>query len=153
MTIGGTARTMKLMVTFAMMATAAVTSGCASVSKRSATPLAFAAPQTSFSSGDAFVRALGGGLVSQIQGADLGAEDRKLALQAEYKALEDAPGGQAVPWSGATGVSGTVVAATPYQVGTQNCRQYTQTVSVDGRSLVARGAACRNPNGTWTPLT
>ncbi len=153
MTIGGTARTMKLMVTCAMMATAAVTSGCASVAKRSATPLAFAAPQTSYSSGDAFVRALDGGLVSQIQGADLGAEDRKLALQAEYKALEDAPGGQAVPWSGATGVSGTVVAATPYQVGTQNCRQYTQTVSVDGRSLVARGAACRNSNGTWTPLT
>ncbi len=152
MTIGGTARTMKLMVICAMVVTAAITSGCAT-GKRAAAPLAFAAPQTSFSSGDAFVRALDGGLVSQIQGANLGAEDRKLALQAEYKALEDAPGGQAVPWSGATGVSGTVVAATPYQVGTQNCRQYTQTVSVDGRSLIARGAACRNPNGTWTPLS
>jgi len=153
MTIGGTAGTMKLMVTCAMLATAAITSGCATSFKRASTPLAFATPQTSFSSGDAFVRALDGGLVSQIQGANLGAEDRKLALQAEYKALEDAPGGQPVPWSGATGVSGTVVAATPYQVGTQNCRQYTQTVSVDGRSLIARGAACRNPNGTWTPLT
>ncbi|MET3613252.1 surface antigen [Rhizobium aquaticum] len=152
MTVGGKAKIVKLMVTGAMLAMAAITSGCAT-GKRAAAPLAFATPQTSYSSGDAFVRALDGGLVSQIQGADLGAEDRKLALQAEYKALEDAPGGQAVPWSGATGVSGTVVAATPYQVGTQNCRQYTQTVSVDGRSLVARGAACRNPNGTWTPLT
>lgn len=152
MTIGGTAKFVKLMVTCAVAISAAVTAGCATSSKRS-TPLAFATPQTSYSSGDAFVRALDGGLVSQIQGANLGTEDRKLALQAEYKALEDAPGGQPVPWSGATGVSGSVVAATPYQVGTQNCRQYTQTVNVDGRAMVARGAACRNPNGTWTPLT
>lgn len=153
MTIGGTAKIVKLMVTCAVVCSAVVTSGCATSSKRSSTPLAFATPQTSYSSGDAFVRALDGGLVSQIQGANLGTEDKKLALQAEYKALEDAPGGQPVPWSGATGVSGSVVAATPYQVGTQNCRQYTQTVNVDGRAMVARGAACRNPNGTWTPLT
>lgn len=152
MMFGGDTRTMKLAGTGAMMVAAALLSGCATA-KRTTAPLAFASPQTSYSSGDAFVRALDGGLVSRIEGANLGAEDRKLALQAEYKALEEAPGGQAVPWSGATGVSGTVVAATPYQVGTQNCRQYMQTVNVDGRSLVSRGAACRNPNGTWTPLT
>ena len=151
--VGGKMRIFRTVGLGAIMVAALASSGCASLSKRSVAPLAFAAPQTSYSSGDAFVRALDGGLVSKIQGANLGDEDRKLALQAEYKALEDAPGGQSVPWSGATGVSGTVVAATPYQVGNQNCRQYTQTVSVDGRSLMARGAACRNPNGTWTPLT
>ncbi len=153
MMVGVKAQTMKLTGTCAILAAAFLVSGCATTSKQSVVPLAFAAPQTSYSSGDAFVRALDGGLISKIDGTNLGAEDRKLALQAEYKALEDAPGGQAVPWSGATGVSGTVVAATPYQVGTQNCRQYTQTVNVDGRSLVSRGAACRNPNGTWTPLS
>lgn len=153
MTVGVTTQLVKLTGTCAMLAASLIMSGCASASRQSAVPLAFAAPQTSYSSGDAFVRALDGGLVSKIQGANLGTEDRKLALQAEYKALEDAPGGQAVPWSGATGVNGTVVAATPYQVGTQNCRQYTQTVNVDGRAMVARGAACRNPNGTWTPLS
>ena len=145
--VGGKMRIFRTVGLGAIMVAALASSGCASLSKRSVAPLAFAAPQTSYSSGDAFVRALDGGLVSKIQGANLGDEDR------EYKALEDAPGGQSVPWSGATGVSGTVVAATPYQVGNQNCRQYTQTVSVDGRSLMARGAACRNPNGTWTPLT
>jgi len=57
-----------------------------------------------------------------------------------------------VAWTG-RGVSGQVVAAAPYQVGSQNCRQYTHTVVSDGREAKARGAACRNTNGTWTPLS
>jgi surface antigen len=150
---GGHAHAIKFAGVCVVLTAALTVSGCASLKKGKVTPLAFAAPQTSYSSGEAFVRALDGGLVSQIQGINLGDEDRKLALQAEYKALEDAPGGQAVPWSGASGVSGSVIAATPYQVGTQNCRQYRQTVIFDGKSTMARGAACRNPNGTWTPLT
>lgn len=153
MMFGGHAHAMKMGAVGAVLLAALSVSGCASMSKKSAVPLAFAAPQTSFSSGDGFVRALDGGLVSQIQGVNLGDEDRKLALQAEYKALEDAPGGQAVQWSGASGVSGSVIAATPYQVGTQNCRQYTQSVTFDGKVTTARGAACRNSNGTWTPLS
>lgn len=151
--IGGHAYAMKIVGAGALLAAVLAVSGCAGMNKTRATPLAFAATQTSYSSGDPFVRALDGGLISHIQGVNLGDEDRKLALQAEYKALEDAPGGQPVPWSGATGVSGSVIAATPYQVGMQNCRQYTQTLSFDGRSLIARGAACRNSNGTWTPLS
>lgn len=151
--LGAQGRLTKSMLTVGLVAAMAVLAGCASNGRKAPIPLAFAAPQTSYSSGEPFIRALDGGLVSKIEGANLGDEDRKLALQAEYKALEDAPGGQAVPWSGASGISGTVVAATPYQVGSQNCRQYTQTIVVDGKSMMARGAACRNPNGTWTPLT
>jgi surface antigen len=45
-----------------------------------------------------------------------------------------------------------VIAAAPYQVGSQNCRQYTHTVTSDGHEVKARGAACRNKDGTWTPL-
>lgn len=149
----GHAKALRLLAIGITLTAALGIAGCASTGKRAPVPLAFAAPQTSYSSGDAYVRALNGGLVSQIAGANLGDEDKKLALQAEYKALEEAPGGQAVQWSGASGISGAVVAATPYQVGTQNCRQYTQTVNVDGKAMMARGAACRNPNGTWTPLT
>ena len=132
------------------MAGIAMLSGCATASRASVVPLAFAAP--SYSSGDAYIRALDGGLISQANGLTLSEEDKKLALQAEYKALEDAPGGQAVPWSGGSGIKGTVVAATPYQVGSQNCRQYSQTVNDDGKAVVARGAACRNDNGTWSLL-
>jgi surface antigen len=32
------------------------------------------------------------------------------------------------------------------------CRQYTETVYIDGKPQSARGTACRNPDGTWTTV-
>ena len=74
------------------------------------------------------------------------------ALEAAYRALEAAPGGQPVVWQG-KGVTGSVVAAAPFQVGSQNCRQYSHTLTVEGRETATRGAACRNANGAWAPLS
>lgn len=101
-----------------------------------------------------YIQALNGGLVSRIGGVKLSGSDKARALEAEYKVLEGAPSGQAVAWEGSGDLKGEVVAAVPYQVGSQNCRQYTHSVVVkDGvPPLVARGAACRNLNGSWTPL-
>jgi surface antigen len=100
-----------------------------------------------------YIQALNGGLVGRVAGLKLSAADRARALEAEYKALESSPNGQTVVWQGA-GLKGEVTAATPYQVGSQNCRQYTHTVtSGTVAPAIARGAACRNPNGSWTPLT
>lgn len=98
-----------------------------------------------------FITALQGGIVAR-SGVTLSNSDKQRALEAEYRALEAAPGGQPVAWSG-RGVSGEVVAAAPYQVGSQNCRQYTHTLKLEDRQAVARGAACRNANGSWSPLT
>jgi surface antigen len=98
-----------------------------------------------------YIASLQGGIVAR-SGATLQRNDLQRALEAEYRALEAAPGGQPVTWSGDEG-RGQVVAAAPYQVGTQNCRQYTHTLTVDGRETKVRGAACRNRDGTWTPLT
>ena len=81
----------------------------------------------------------------------LGDSDRQRALEAEYRALEGAAVGQPVTWTGRD-AKGSVVAAAPYQVGSQNCRQYTHTVTADGKDALARGVACRNENGTWSPL-
>ncbi len=97
-----------------------------------------------------FITALDGGIIGNT-GLTMSNSDKQRALEAEYRALEAAPGGQPVDWSGRT-MSGVVVAAAPYQVGSQNCRQYTHTVTADGKQTVARGSACRNDNGTWTPL-
>ena len=98
----------------------------------------------------AFITALQGGIVGR-SGVSLSDSDKQRALEAEYRALEGAAVGQPVVWSGKN-VTGKVVAAAPYQVGSQNCRQYTHTVTVDGKDTLARGAACRNENGTWSPL-
>lgn len=101
-----------------------------------------------------YIQALNGGLVSRIGGVKLSGSDKARALEAEYKVLEGAPSGQMVAWEGSGDLKGEVMAAVPYQVGSQNCRQYTHSVVVKGGAtpLVARGAACRNKNGSWTPL-
>ena len=99
-----------------------------------------------------YIAALQGGVIGRLADIDIGTSDRQRALEAEYRALEAAPGGQPVTWNG-RGVSGSVVAAAPYQVGSQNCRQYSHTVTVKTQAKTARGAACRNPDGSWTPLT
>ncbi|WP_154720163.1 hypothetical protein [Ciceribacter sp. T2.26MG-112.2] len=98
-----------------------------------------------------YISALQGGIVSRA-GVKLSNSELQRALEAEYRALEAAPGFQPVAWVGQS-VSGQVVAAAPYQVGQQNCRQYVHKLNDKGRQIEARGAACRNPNGTWTPLT
>lgn len=96
---------------------------------------------------------LGNGLLGQ-NALQLAADDRRKALEAEYRALEYSAAGKAVQWKAASSsASGDVVAAQPYQVGSQNCRQYTHNFNMNGVPQTARGTACRNPNGSWTPLT
>lgn len=95
------------------------------------------------------------GLAGYSVGKSLSNADRRLALEAEYKALEHTQSGRPVSWktAGRSAVSGDVVAAQPYRVGSQDCRQYSHTVFDDGATQTARGTACRNADGTWTPLT
>ncbi|WP_246072484.1 hypothetical protein [Martelella lutilitoris] len=94
--------------------------------------------------------ALEGGLVERA-GVSLSPADRAKALQAEQYALASVPAGETVSWQGRD-AEGKVTAASPYQVGDQNCRQYTQRVSVKGQEYVGRGAACRGEDGLWTLL-
>ena len=93
------------------------------------------------------INAMDGGLIGVI----LNDGDQRKALEAEYRGLEYGQGGQAVFWKGES-LSGEVVAAQPYRVGSQDCRQYSQTVFTIGKPLTARGTACRNADGSWTPL-
>lgn len=94
--------------------------------------------------------ALNGGVVGNTE-ADLSDNDTKRALEAEYRTLEAAPAGQPVVWRG-DDANGEVMAAAPYQVGTQNCRQYTHRLIAAGKQMQARGSACRNDDGSWSLL-
>lgn len=99
------------------------------------------------------IQALNGGIIDPSVSASLSAGDRRLALEAEYRALEVAPVGQIVAWkSSKSGAFGEVHAAQPYEVGSQNCRQYIHKVEYEGQSKTTRGTACREQNGRWTPL-
>lgn len=114
---------------------------------------AFAQNQSARPVSASIVDAMAGGLIGGTLGANLDTRERRRALEAEYRALEYTPAGQAVAWGRSGGArSGEVVAGSPYRVGSQNCRQYTHTVQIGGRSQTARGTACRNADGSWTPL-
>ncbi|MEJ7013606.1 hypothetical protein [Sinorhizobium meliloti] len=137
----------------AVVASGVALAGCGTTSSGQGGAVAgLGAASTRVASSATYIEALQGGVVSRLGGVDLGKSDRQRALEAEYRALEAAPGGQPVAWQG-RGVSGSVVAAAPYQVGSQNCRQYSHTVTVKSQQTPARGAACRNSDGSWTPLT
>jgi surface antigen len=100
------------------------------------------------------ISAMGGGLVGGKIGAGLTEREKRSGLEAEYKALEYTGSGQVVTWkSDSSSRYGEVVAAQPYRVGSQDCRQYTHTVFTGGPGATARGTACRNRDGSWTPLT
>ena len=114
------------------------------------------APETNEDAGtaSAIIKSKRGGLVGGSVGTGLSDDEKTRALEAEYRALEYSQAGQPVTWKGDEQTTyGEAKAAQPYRVGSQDCRQYRQTVDWGGRSRVARGTACRNPDGSWTPLT
>lgn len=99
------------------------------------------------------LEALNGGLIARMDADGLSRSDRDKALQAEYRALEYAAAGETVTWRGGRSLQGEVVAAQPYRVGSQDCRPYTHTVTFSAGPQTVQGTACRNPDGSWTPLT
>jgi surface antigen len=94
-----------------------------------------------------------GGLIGNRIGASLDDEDRRRAYAAQMQALESGPSGAPVAWRNPDdGRYGNVVPGPAYQANGGTCRQYTETIYVDGNPQVARGTACRNPDGTWTAI-
>jgi surface antigen len=95
----------------------------------------------------------GGGTGDRI-GASMDDEDKKLAYAAQVQALESGPTGTAVPWRNPdSGRYGSVVPGRAYQANGLQCRPYTHTIYINGTPQVARGNACRNPDGTWTVVS
>ena len=95
-----------------------------------------------------------GGLLGNAIGASLDARDRERAYAAQMQAVEYGDPGAPVGWrSPDSGRYGTVVPGPAYQANGLTCREFSHTIYIDGRPQTARGTACRNPDGTWTPVT
>ncbi len=102
----------------------------------------------------AAVGGLLGGLIGNRIGASLDDEDKQRAYEAQMSALESGPSGAPVSWKNPdSGRYGSIVPGPAYQQAGRNCRSFTHTVYIDATPQTARGTACRNPDGTWTPLT
>jgi surface antigen len=94
-----------------------------------------------------------GAIIGNRVGAALDDEDKQRAYAAQMDALERGSSGAPVSWRNPdSGRYGTVVPGPAYQEAGRNCRSFTTTIYIDGRPQTARGTACRNPDGTWTPL-
>jgi surface antigen len=149
---------MKLAKPACVAAVSALVAGCTGT--KGPRPLSFGPVSVPAISGeqvagsDAILGALNGGILPENAAAGLSRAEKLRALEAEYQALEKTPHGQKVAWASPIGgASGQVTAGTPYQVGQQNCRQYTHEAQIAGTPVTGRGAACRNPDGSWTPLS
>lgn len=95
-----------------------------------------------------------GGLIGNRIGASLDDQDKRLAYEAQMNALEKSQSGAPVSWRNPdSGRYGTIVPGPAYVDAGHNCRSFTHTIYIDGKPQTARGTACRNPDGTWTPLS
>lgn len=95
-----------------------------------------------------------GTLLGALAGSEIGRSldkaDMMYAERAQSQAYQ-APIGQTITWNNPdSGNSGTF---TPVRDGTSNsgryCREYSQTIYVDGRQQTGYGTACRAPDGSW----
>jgi surface antigen len=93
------------------------------------------------------------GVLGNGIGTGLDDRDRQRAYDAELRALEMGEPGDPVGWRGATGRYGTVVPGAAYEARGARCRDYSHTIYVDGKPQTARASACRNPDGTWSPIS
>lgn len=94
---------------------------------------------------------IGGALLGGLIGNMLDQRDKEMQAKAASQALERAQAGKTVAWQNPdSGHSGTVTPTRTYQTaqGTY-CREYTQTVTIDGKKENSYGTACRQPDGSW----
>lgn len=103
--------------------------------------------------GEPRLGAVEGGLLGADVGRSIGDDDRAIAHKAEYEALEYGRAGRPIEWrNDASGNRGQIVVGPTYEVNRLDCRIYTHTVTIEGRARVAKGTACREPDGDWRSL-
>jgi surface antigen len=86
-------------------------------------------------------------------GAALNDDDRRLAYEAQIKALESGSPGAPMPWRNpASGRFGNIVPGPAYDRKGAQCRGYSHSVTVNGQLEIARGTACRGQDGVWTAV-
>ena len=90
--------------------------------------------------------ALGNSVGQSLDNADLA-----MYNQTSQRALETVQPGQSLPWSNPqSGNYGSITPTNVYQTADGGyCREYTQTISVGGKTQKGYGRACRQPDGSW----
>jgi len=95
--------------------------------------------------------------LSRLIGSKIGSvltdDDRKLAYEAQIRALETGSPGAPMPWRNpASGRYGNIVPGPAYDRKGAQCRGYSHSVTIGGQLEIARGTACRGPDGAWSAV-
>ena len=95
--------------------------------------------------------AVAGGYAGNRYGESLDCADQQRHRQAALNAFEKQPTGQSSSWKNPdTGTQGSVTPVRTWQRDNgQYCRDYTQSIVIDGRVEKANGTACREDGGDW----
>lgn len=95
-----------------------------------------------------------GVLLGALAGSEIGSSlDRadRMYMQKAGSQAHTAPIGESIAWNNPE--SGHSGAITPVRDGTSSvgnyCREYQQTIYIDGREETGVGTACQNEDGTW----
>ena len=94
---------------------------------------------------------LAGAWMGSEVGKSLDRADQLHMRQNSQSALETNRSNQTSSWQNPdSGHSGTMTPQRTYQTASgQHCREYQQTVTIDGKTESAYGTACRQPDGSW----
>ena len=92
-----------------------------------------------------------GGLLGGAVGNALDQRDREYMRQSHYQSMETYRDGESSTWRNPnSGHYGSVTPTRTYQAPSgQYCREFQQTVTVQGQTENAYGTACRQPDGSW----
>ena len=90
--------------------------------------------------------ALVGGFIGNRIGKSMDDEDRRRAYAAQMSAFEN---GQRADWNAPNGHYGYVEPRPIYYYHDMTCREFAQTVFINGRPETMVGRACRGPDGVW----
>jgi len=93
---------------------------------------------------------LGAWLGSEI-GKSLDRADKLAMQQTTQQALESAPSGTSSSWRNPDSGHGGTVTPKPAYTNASNevCRDFEQTVTIEGETQTAYGTACRQADGSW----
>ncbi len=95
--------------------------------------------------------ALLGAIVGSKIGASMDAQDKRKMHYTTQDSLESSRSGKTSTWRNPD--SGHYGSVTPYRAYENSrgdyCREYSQTVTIAGKTQEAYGTACRRPDGTW----
>lgn len=98
---------------------------------------------------------LAGALIGQDIGRTLDRADQAYLQRTSQYSLEHTASNQPTTWINPdSGHRGSVTPTRTYQTGDgRYCREFTQTVEINGEQQQAYGTACRQPDGSWQLVT